>query len=157
MSIMERNDKILEVLNDLIRINNDRIDGYQKAEDEARKIDVDIQALFSRFAEESKQYTSELKQLILGYGGNPAEDTTTSGKIYRVWMDLKAFITGKDRKAILASCEFGEDAAQKAYNEALSSEYLTPEVRNIIAKQQTLLRQSHDLVKKYRDLHAETK
>ena len=155
---MERNEKIREVLNDLIRINNDRIDGYEKAADEAKKIDVDIQAMFHRFAQESKQYATELKQLVMNYGGDPAEDTTTSGKIYRVWMDLKAFVTGKDRKAILGSCEFGEDAAQKAYNEALAeSEYLSPEVRELIVKQKAKLKESHDVVKKYRDLHAETK
>lgn len=154
---MERNEKILGVLNDLIRINNDRIDGYEKAAEEAKKIDVDIHAMFHRFAQESKEYAAELKKFVIRSGGDPAEDTTTSGKIYRVWMDLKAFVTGKDRKAILASCEFGEDAAQKAYDEALSSEYLTPEVRELIAKQKSQLKQSHDIVKKYRDLHAETK
>jgi len=154
---MERNEKVLGVLNDLIRINNDRIDGYEKAAEEAKKIDVDIQVMFHRFARDSKKYASELKPLVVKYGGDPAEDTTTSGKIYRVWMDLKAFVTGKDRKSILASCEFGEDAAQKAYDEALTSEYLTPEVREFILKQKSQLRQSHDIVKKYRDLHSEPK
>lgn len=154
---MERNEKILGALNDLIRINNDRIDGYEKAAEEAKKIDVDIQAMFHRFAQESREYAAELKQWVIKNGGDPAEDTTTSGKIYRVWMDLKAFVTGKDRKAILASCEFGEDAAQKAYDEALKSDYLTPEVREVIKKQKSQLKKSHDIVKKYRDLHSEVK
>jgi uncharacterized protein (TIGR02284 family) len=154
---MEKNEKMIGILNDLIRINNDRVDGYEKAAKEAKSVDADLQALFHRFAQESKQFASELKLLVKEYGGDPAEDTTTSGKIYRVWMDLKATITGKDRKAILASCEFGEDAAQKAYGKALESDDLIPEVRELIVRQKSLLRQSHDMVKKFRDIQAEVK
>jgi uncharacterized protein (TIGR02284 family) len=154
---MEKNEKMIGILNDLIRINNDRVDGYEKAAKEAKSVDADLQALFHRFAQESKQFASELKLLVKEYGGDPAEDTTTSGKIYRVWMDLKATITGKDRKAILASCEFGEDAAQKAYDKALESDDLIPEVRELIVRQKSLLRQSHDMVKKFRDIQAEVK
>lgn len=33
-------------------------------------------------------------------------------------MYVKATFTGKDRKAILESCEYGEDQVQKAYEEA---------------------------------------
>jgi len=154
---MEKNEKMIGVLNDLIRINNDRVDGYEKAAKEAKSVDADLQALFHRFAQESKQFAAELKLLVKECGGDPAEDTTTSGKIYRVWMDLKAAITGKDRKAILASCEFGEDAAQKAYDKALESDDLIPQVRDLIVKQKSLLRQSHDMVKKFRDIQAEVK
>jgi uncharacterized protein (TIGR02284 family) len=154
---MEKNEKMIGILNDLIRINNDRVDGYDKAAKEAKSGDADLQALFRRFAQESKQFASELKLLVKELGGDPAEDTTTSGKIYRVWMDFKAAITGKDRKAILASCEFGEDAAQKAYEKALESDDLIPQVRDLILKQKSLLRQSHDMVKKFRDIQAEVK
>jgi uncharacterized protein (TIGR02284 family) len=154
---MEKNEKMIGILNDLIRINNDRVDGYEKAAKEAKSVDADLQALFHRFAQESKQFASEIKLLVKELGGDPAEDTTTSGKIYRVWMDLKAAITGKDRKAILASCEFGEDAAQKAYEKALESDDLISQVRDLIVRQKSLLRQSHDMVKKFRDIQAEVK
>ncbi len=154
---MEHNDKTIGVLNDLIRINNDRIDGYEKAADEAKDKDVDLQTMFHKFAQESKQYAAELRQLVTQYGGDPAEDTTVSGKIYRVWMDLKAVITGKDRKAILGSCEYGEDAAQRAYETALETDDLVAEVREVIVNQKASLRQSHDVIKKYRDMHAEAK
>ena len=36
---MERNERNIEVLNDLIRINNDRIEGYEKAIDKANETD----------------------------------------------------------------------------------------------------------------------
>lgn len=155
---MATNDNLVEVLNDLIRINNDRIEGYQRANKEARDIDVDLRAIFTRMADESRQYAAELIQEVVKLGGEPAEGTTASGKIYRAWMDVKATFTGHDRQSVLASCEFGEDAAQKAYNTALESDAeMTADVRQLIANQKASLKTSHDVIKKYRDMHAAVK
>ena len=69
-------------------------------------------------------------------------------------MDLKAAITGKDRKTILDNCEFGEDAAQKAYDMALNSETdLEAPLRELMVKQKAALRVGHDEVKRLRDMH----
>jgi uncharacterized protein (TIGR02284 family) len=155
---MAQNENLIEVLNDLIRINNDRTAGYQRASDEARDIDVDLQAMFNRMADESRQYATELTAEVGRLGGEPATGTTASGKIYRAWMDVKATFTGKDRKAILASCEYGEDAAQRAYEDALASDAELPaNIRQVITNQKSALRTSHDMVKKYRDMHAAIK
>jgi len=151
---MATNEKLVTVLNDLIEINNDRVTGYNKAADETKDIDVDLKAIFYKMADESRNYLSELKQEVARLGGEPAEGTTNSGKIYRVWMDLKATFTGHDRQSVLESCEFGEDAAQKAYKAALISDAeMNSETRQLIMKQQTSLKTSHDLIKKYRDMH----
>jgi uncharacterized protein (TIGR02284 family) len=155
---MAQNENLVEVLNDLIRINNDRTAGYQRASDEARDIDVDLQAMFNRMADESRQYATELTAEVGRLGGDPATGTTASGKIYRAWMDVKATFTGKDRKAILASCEYGEDAAQRAYEDALASDAELPaNIRQIITNQKAALKSSHDMIKKYRDMHAAIK
>lgn len=149
------NDTLITVLNDLIRINNDRVVGYDKAADEARDIDVDLRAVFTRMGEESRQYAAELTQEVVKLGGDPATGTTNSGKIYRVWMDLKTTFSGHSRQAVLENCEFGEDAAQKAYDSALKSDAEIPaDVRQLITNQKSSLKTSHDVIKKYRDLHA---
>lgn len=155
---MERNEKIRDILNDLIRINNDRVVGYGKAIDELKTEDADLAALFNRYINESKQYSEELTHEVTRLGGDPADGTTNSGKIYRVWMDLKAAITGKDRQTILNNCEFGEDAAQKAYDMALNSDTeLDPPLRDLIVRQKTQLKVGHDEVKRLRDMHKENK
>jgi uncharacterized protein (TIGR02284 family) len=151
---MATNDNLIEVLNDLIRINNDRIVGYQRASQEARDIDVDLRSIFTRMGEESKQYAAELTQEVVKLGGEPATGTTASGKIYRVWMDVKATFTGHDRQTVLNNCEFGEDAAQRAYETALASDAeMSSDVRQLIANQKSSLKTSHDVIKKYRDMH----
>ncbi len=151
-------EKIVGILNDLIRINHDRVVGYEKAIDELKNEDADLKALFQRYITESRQYAQELTQEVARLGGDPADGTTNSGKIYRVWMDLKAAIAGKDRKTILDNCEFGEDAAQKAYDLALNSDAdLEPSLRDLVVRQKAVLKTGHDEVKRLRDLHAANK
>src|SRR5258706_5450000 len=122
---MKKNEKAAEILNDLIEINNDRIIGYEKAAKETAGEDADLRSVFMEMVTASRGYLGELKNLVLNTGEEPAEGTTKRGKIYRVWMDVKAAITGQSRKAILAYCEFGEDAAQRAYNTVLQAQELS--------------------------------
>ncbi len=151
---METNESLVEVLNDLIKINNDRINGYQKAVSEITATDVDLQAMFRKMANESREYVRELSNAVEKLGGEPATDTTVSGKIYRTWMDIKAAFASKERLSVLEACEFGEDAAQKAYDEALGSDAeMNAEIRQLIMDQKSSLRTSHNIIKKYRDLH----
>jgi len=149
---MKTNEKTAEVLNDLIEINNDRITGYEKALKETKPEDADLRSLFENMASESRSYANDLRKFVIGSGKEPADGTTTKGKIYRTWMDVKATFTGKDRKSILAACEYGEDAAQKAYMDALSTDAeLETDVRQLIAEQKTNLKKSHDKIKAMRD------
>ena len=150
---MKTNEKTAEVLNDLIEINNDRIASYEKAAKETNAEDADLRSLFSDMANESRTYVTELRQYVHTTGEEPADGTTIRGKIYRAWMDVKATFSGNDRKAILASCEFGEDAAQRAYETALSTDAeLSAEIRQLIMDQKTRLKRSHDRIKQMRDI-----
>jgi uncharacterized protein (TIGR02284 family) len=138
-----------EALNDLIEINNDRVRGYEKASGETD--DIDLKALFTTMVNQSTQYANELKQFVEREGKEPAEGTTFRGKIYRAWMDVRATFSGDSRKSVLAACEFGEDAAQRAYETALRDDDLSSDVRNLIQGQKSGLRKSHDLIKGLRD------
>ncbi len=148
------NDSLIEVLNDLVKINNDRISGYETALDEIKDADIDLKGMFRKMAHDSRENVKELSDLILKNGGEVSHKTTVPGKIYRTWMSLKAAITGSDRKSILSSCEYGEDAAQKSYAEALASDAeIDAESRQTIMSQKSALKESHNIIKKYRDLH----
>ena len=151
---MEANKDLIEVLNDLIRINHDRTDGYHKAVEELKPTDIDLKTMFTNMANTSVQYANALAAEVRNLGGSPASDSTQSGKLYRVWMDIRSGISARDRKSVLALCEFGEDAALKAYNLALESDAeISADVRRVIMEQKTALQSSHDVVKRYRDMH----
>ena len=140
-----------ETLNDLIEINNDRIVGYEKAIEELHPEDSDLKSLFAQMIVESQKLKMELATEVQRYGSDIETGTTNSGKIYRAWMDLKAVFTGHDRKTVLSNCEFGEDAAQKAYKSALEMDNLSEDVKALITKQKAQLRVSHDEIKALRD------
>lgn len=153
ITMANNNEQLSETLNDLVRINNDRVVGYEKAADEAKDEDVDLKAIFLKMADQSRKYVNELESKVTELGGDPADGTTGAGKIYRVWMDVKNVFTGADRKSILQSCEFGEDAAQKAYNDALETDAeMNAEIRQLIMEQKNDLKKAHDTIKKYRDM-----
>jgi uncharacterized protein (TIGR02284 family) len=153
----ENRDELFEVLNDLVRINNDRIEGYERAIEESRDGDTDLVSVFSRMIDESRQYKAELVDAIQGLGGAASfEETTNSGKLYRFWMKIKESVSGKDRGSVLDDCEFGEDAAQKAYQEALESDAtMAADIRKLIVNQKTSLKNSHDTIKRLRDMQNE--
>jgi len=143
------------ILNELVLINNDRIAGYEKALEELKSDtdtdNLDLHVLFQSMIDESRGYRNDLGREVQALGEDMAEGTMTSGKIYRAWMDVKALFTGKDRHAILAACEGGEDAAQKAYTAALESEELPSFLREMIINQQESLKDAHDEIKTLRD------
>ena len=75
---------------------------------------------------------------------------TGIGAVHRVWGDLKASLGGGDH-TLLETAEQGEDAAKKAYKEALESSSVTGPIRSLLQTQQTHIMASHDKVKAMRD------
>jgi uncharacterized protein (TIGR02284 family) len=149
---MTTSQETVEILNDLIEINNDRIVGYEKAIKELKNDDdSDLRSLFLTMIDESRRIKLDLVNEVQTLKGDVEKGTTASGKIYRAWMDVKAVFSGRDRHTILANCEFGEDAAQKAYKSALESTALPAFLRETIREQQQALRSSHDQIKALRD------
>ena len=106
-------------------------------------------------AAHSKSYKSDLSREITSRGGKPTEGTKNSGKLFRAWMDIKAALTGKNRKEILASCEFGEDAALETYEAVLNDEdnILTDDLKKMVQMQKSEIQQDHNRIKMLRDVH----
>ena len=151
---MQNTKETIEVLNDLIQINNDRITGYEKAIKETKAEDEDLKILFATMIAESHRNKIALATEIQTMGAEVENGTTTSGKIYRAWMDVKAVFTGHDRHTVLANCEAGEDAAKRAYRTALEHESLPAFIRELLVQQAGALLASHDEIKSLRDQYA---
>lgn len=148
--------KIIGVLNDLIKINIDRITGYEKAINDLDKSEVMLKTLFNQVSDDSHDIKAQLTEKVTLLGGEPATDRTVPGAIYQAWMDVKATFSGHDTGSTLEACEFGEDAAQRAYKEAIkASEDFPADIKHMITSQKNLLKMSHDLIKTQRDQHKE--
>ena len=150
---MQNSESLIDILNELVQVNNDRITGYAKAAEEIDPDDTDLKNIFHKMASDSRENVKELSQLIEKSGGDVSRETTVPGNIYRAWMDVKAAFTGSGRKSILSLCEYGEDAAQKSYEEVLASDAeIDAESRQLIMSQKSALKESHNIIKKYRDM-----
>ena len=141
-----QNDEMVDELRDLVLINNDRINGYEKAAEDIE--DAQLATLFRNLTSQSRQFRSELADVILRMGGTVPDvgDTSTGSKVHRTWIDIKAAFTGKDRNTILESCVFGDDAAIEEYEEALDEEDLPAYVRETVSRQLAELRQTRDQI-----------
>lgn len=143
--------KTVLALNDLIVINNDRYYGYKTAISETR--DEDLKDLFTFLSNQSRGFVNELKKFIPAGDAVKEGQTRNSGKLYRIWMNFRAAITDHDRKAILSSCEFGEDMAKKTYDDVIQNPgELSAQALIVIRKQREDLQNGHDSIKSLRDI-----
>ena len=150
---MENTTRTIEILNDLILINNDRIEGYERAlkEIEESGEDAELIPMFLRFIDDSRRYKVELGTEIAAFGLTMETGTTLPGKLHRAWMAFKETFTGHDRHSILEECEFGEDAIQKAYYNALNDMVLAAYIREMLLDHKEELVEAHDEIKELRD------
>ena len=146
-----RMDKTVEALNRLVEINNDRIEGYETAASETDE--QALKSLFNRFARASHTCREELVKEITSLEGTPTEGTKNSGKLFRIWMDVKVALTSKDRKAIFNSCEFGEANARETYEHVLKHDrdHLGAYYITMINSQMSILKGDHDQVSAIRE------
>lgn len=136
----------ISAINSLIEINNDRIEGYATAAVETDE--EDLKTIFHQLAETSRKFNSELVFEVNKLNGTPIEGTSTIGKFFRVWMDMKTALTQHDRKFILESCAYGEEIALEAYGIALSRDLkdLSLEIQGIVQQQKEILKKDSDKI-----------
>ena len=145
------NEKRIAALNQLIEINNDRVEGYETASKETHA--EDLKSLFASLQGTSQNNLSELRAEVSRLGGKPEEGTRVTGKFFRAWMDVKAALSTDERQTVLNSCEFGEDKALETYEDVLENKSgeLSQEALSMIRNQKSNLKSDHDRVKALRD------
>jgi len=111
--------KTLHILNDLIRINIDRISGYEKAAHEEKTPEPALREVFYRMATESRAYVNDLHAQVIRLGGAPVTQATITGKIYLYWLEGNNRFDGADRPGRLAACQAAQKATETAYRQAL--------------------------------------
>lgn len=144
--------KTIDALNKLVEINNDRIEGYETALKEIHE--PELKSIFSQFVQTSLRCNQELKGELDKLGGYPTESTKIIGKFFRVWMDLKTALANNERKAILSSCEYGEDHALNIYEKVLAEDmvHLSLAQQKMISNQYSLIKSDHNKIKALREV-----
>ena len=142
-----KQDETVDILNELIETCRDGEKGFADAVGH-----VESPAIRSFLEEQSRirsRFADQLQQEVRAMGGSPEEAGSTGGAVRRAWMDLKSAVGGGDR-AILSSCEAGEDSAVAQYRWAL--EKLLPEnTRSVVALQYESIERTHERIRTLRD------
>jgi uncharacterized protein (TIGR02284 family) len=150
---METLDRSIEVLNDLIAINNDRIAGFAHAMQELGDHDDELKALFKHFKDESLHNVHELGTAINKNHGEVEMGMTQHAALHRLWLDIRSAFSGHASKSILEECERGEDAIKKVYQNALTHQGDLPsEFIAIITRQEQEIISAHNQIKALRDI-----
>ncbi|OYD42218.1 PA2169 family four-helix-bundle protein [Sphingobacterium cellulitidis] len=151
---MENIDKKIDIVNQAVEINNDRIKGYEKAVEIAGESNLrELQALFRQYIDQSRQFIIELSPYLEQFGEEPTEDTKFSGKIFRIWMDIKSAMSPSINQAILECCEKGEDEFKETYKKLLSEsldDY--QDLIDLLQNQLAIAMEAHQHIKELRDL-----
>ncbi len=143
---MDRNIKLIKVLNDLLEINIDRIEGYQLATNKSD--DVDLKNLFSDMTASGFQLCHELENEVQKLDGSPSHSTSKSGKTFTAWAEVRAAILTRDRTAILNSCEIGEDVTLDVYEKTLNQrELLNASLVEKVQQQRMEILRAHTKIK----------
>ncbi|MDQ1086848.1 MULTISPECIES: PA2169 family four-helix-bundle protein [unclassified Siphonobacter] len=147
-------EKLIDDLDNLVKINNDRTHGYQLASQDIE--DLDLKSLFSTFVKESESFADQLGEIVKHYGQTPSDSGTTAGKLHQTWLDLKAKIVGKDRESILSSCQTGDKTAIEAYETVLDHEKVKalPEVYALLSSHREVIQQDLLLIESLQQMHS---
>jgi uncharacterized protein (TIGR02284 family) len=115
--------------------------------------DSSTREFFLKESQTRAEFAAELENELHRHGEHDVkEGGTASGTIHRVWSDIKAHLGGGDH-TLLATAEQGEDAAKKAYEEALRQK-LPGDILDLLRAQQEHIQESHNKVRDLRDLSA---
>lgn len=144
---MENNTDIIDKLNHLAALAQDGKDGYAHAAENVK--DEEMKGIFSNLSSERGTYANTLRLQIKSLGGSPDKDGGPLGSMHRTWMDIKSTFSSGDKNTIIDTCITGEEAAIKAYEEALGETYITGVVRGIISEQLNGIRKAVEIIKSH--------
>ena len=142
------NDEIVSMLNDLIDISRDGMEGFKTCAEDVN--DPSLKMYFQNRAQGCLEAVRDLTAEVRKHGGDPDTSGTTAGALHRVWVDIKAATSNQDNIAVLEECERGEAAAVIAYENALRKE-LPGELRALLENQYEGAKRNHDRVRQLRD------
>jgi len=127
------------------------IDGQEGFRQIGEKLDdATLKSYFMAESLKRASFRGELETALhLGGVSDVKETGTATGAIQRTWADIKSKLGGGDH-TLLETAEAGEDAAKKAYKDAMEKDLPLP-IRELLVMQYTHVQASHDYVKAARD------
>ncbi|MGA2538007.1 MAG: PA2169 family four-helix-bundle protein [Terracidiphilus sp.] len=142
------NKEVEETLRSVIQSLIDGQEGFQNIGEHLK--DENLRRYFAAESLKRAQFRGDIEEVLHLEGVHDVKERgTVGGAVHRTWGDIKAHLGGGDH-TLLETAEAGEDAAKKAYQEALEKELPLP-IKQLLNKQYAHIQNSHDHVKAARD------
>jgi uncharacterized protein (TIGR02284 family) len=142
------NEDVVDVLNDLLENTRDGEYGFRTCAEEVET--GRLKEVFASRAAQCQASASQLVELVITFGGKPAEGGTATGAMHRGWVHVKGALGANSELSILEECERGEDAAVARYRKALK-QALPAGVRQILQTQAQGAQRNHDQIRDLRN------
>lgn len=143
-TLQEVDETLRSVIDSLI----DGQEGFQELGEDLK--DETLKHYFLAESLKRAEFRGELETVLHQEGVHDIKESgTVSGTLHRTWGDMKARM-GLGDHSLLETAEKGEDAAKKAYEEALKKDLPLP-IRQLLTSQSVHIQKSHDYVRAARD------
>ena len=150
---MSQKKEIISTLNNLIETLKDGQEGYKQSASGVE--DPQLKTMFGTLSLQRSKFAGELQSEVVRLGdAEPEDSSSATGAMHRAWINIKSAVTNRDRRAILAEAERGEDSAVAAYKDALEEDLPAP-IRNIVSRQSVEIKTAHDKIRDLRDAVAQ--
>ena len=149
------NDEVIKVLKNVINSLEDGQKGFSDLAEHLK--DGHLKQFFLAESLKRASFRGDLETELHHAGIHDVKESgTVAGALHRVWGDIKLKVSESDHE-VLVTAEQGEDAAKKAYKDALEQPLPLP-IKELLTTQQAHIIASHNHVRDHRDaLAAATK
>lgn len=150
---MSQRKEIISTLNNLIETLKDGQEGFKQSASGVD--DPQLKTIFDTLSLQRSKFAGELQSEVVALGEpDPEDSSSVSGSMHRAWINIKSAVTNRDRHAILAEAERGEDVAVSAYQDAMEEELPAP-IKEIVSRQSVEVKRAHDKIRALRDTAAQ--
>lgn len=129
------------LLNDLLQLNRDSVEGFVKAKDLATS--AKLKALLDGARVERTSAVKALEPLVRAAGGTPEKELSVSGTLHRTWMKIREKLSPDGDKALIMEVERAEDEMKEAYQKAMQTS-LPSAIKTVIDAQALQVFAVHD-------------
>ena len=148
------NEEVIKVLKSVINSLEDGQKGFSDLAEHLK--DEHLKQFFLAESLKRASFRGDLETELHHAGIHDVKESgTVAGALHRVWGDIKLKVAESDHQ-VLVTAEQGEDAAKKAYADALEQPLPLP-IKELLTTQQAHIIASHNHVRDHRDALAAAK
>lgn len=146
----ELHNKKARSLQELLQKNYDAERDFKKAIEKADS--SELKKFFKGQAVMHNHFATEIDKVLHALNEHPKEKGTTTGALFRTWLDIKTIFTKKDDEAVLEECIRGEKNSIREYESELKKVNFSPQEKEMLNEHLSKMKMTLQETKRLEDL-----